>query len=137
MRAVLDTNVLVSAALNPNGAPGRVEAEAFRLRFTLVASERLPTELRNVLSHPRITARLPSSGTAAFLEAIEGVALLVVDPDEAPAVTRHPDDDHLVALALAAGADRIVSGDDDLLGAEGLPVAVATPRAFLDELGPS
>jgi predicted nucleic acid-binding protein len=52
----------------------------------------------------------------------------IVDP---PAVTRDTKDDYLVALALAAGAETITSGDDDLHAANDLGVEVLTPRQLL------
>lgn len=52
-----------------------------------------------------------------------------------PAVTRDPKDDYLVAIALAARADAITSGDDELHAAKDLGVEVLTPRELLTCLG--
>jgi len=59
---------------------------------------------------------------------------------ELPRYTEDPDDDYLVALALAAGADYLVSGDQDLLdlgrisdGEGRILTRVLTPREFLEE----
>ena len=53
---------------------------------------------------------------------------MVDDPDPVQPVSRDPDDDYLVALALQSGAEAIDSGDLDLREALGLPVEVLTPR---------
>jgi putative PIN family toxin of toxin-antitoxin system len=54
MRVVIDTNVWVSALLNPHGFPARI-LQAFRDRqFEVVVSHTLLTELRSVLRRPRI-----------------------------------------------------------------------------------
>jgi len=58
---------------------------------------------------------------------------IVGDPAAAKALTRDPDDDHLVALARDAGCDLIVSGDADLLTFTG-PPQVLTPRQILERL---
>ena len=47
---------------------------------------------------------------ADYLEAVE-----LVEPIEIPRVVRDPDDDHVIAAALAASAEIIVTGDNDLL----------------------
>jgi predicted nucleic acid-binding protein len=61
-------------------------------------------------------------------------ATLIADPPEPPALTPDPGDDYLPALASAAGARFLVSGDPHLTQlAEPVP-PVLTPRAFLDRL---
>jgi predicted nucleic acid-binding protein len=62
-------------------------------------------------------------------------ALMLRDPPDPVAVTRDPNDDYLVALAIAAQADALVSGDRDLTDLQDPPVSVLTPRTFLDRLG--
>lgn len=59
----------------------------------------------------------------------------LVDPKLTVTASRDPDDDHILACALEAKADAIVSGDKDLadLGSfEG--ISILTPRQFLDRL---
>jgi len=69
-----------------------------------------------------------------YVEALAGGAVLVRDPDEVPAVTADPDDDYLIALAVAAAADALVSGDKHLTDLGDPPVPVLTPRELLDRL---
>jgi putative PIN family toxin of toxin-antitoxin system len=58
VRAVIDTNVWVSAVLNPHGAPAQV-FEAFRqARFLAIQSQPLMDELREVMARPRLMRRL-------------------------------------------------------------------------------
>jgi len=56
------------------------------------------------------------------------------DPPDPPSVTRDPGDDYLVALAVGAGADALVSGDRDLTDLTGAGVTVLTPRGLIDHL---
>jgi predicted nucleic acid-binding protein len=61
--------------------------------------------------------------------------VVVDDPPQPVAVSRDPDDYYLIALAHAAGADYLVSGDSDLLDLENPHLPMLTPRQFLDPLG--
>jgi predicted nucleic acid-binding protein len=56
------------------------------------------------------------------------------DPPEPPRITRDPGDDYLVALAVDAGAEVLVSGDRDLIDLDVSGVKVLTPRTFLESL---
>lgn len=116
MRSVLDTNVVISALLW-RGTPYRL-LEAIRQyeSWTLYSSPVLLEELTDVITRPAMTRRLAVIGRTArevladYLEAIE-----LVEPIAVPRVVRDPDDDHVLACALAAAAELIVSGDTDLL----------------------
>ena len=64
------------------------------------------------------------------------MAEVIEPPPLAQPVCRDPDDDELLALALAAQVDLIVSGDDDLLvlqAIEGIPIL--TPAQALQRIG--
>lgn len=56
------------------------------------------------------------------------------DPATVPALCREPDDDYLLALAVAGRAYVAVSGDRDLTELADPPVQILTPRAFIDRL---
>jgi uncharacterized protein len=83
-----------------------------RLYSSLVLLE----ELADVLSRPVATKRLPVIGeTAGAAMATYVDAVELVEPVDIPRIARDPDDDHVLACALAARADLIVTGDADLL----------------------
>jgi putative PIN family toxin of toxin-antitoxin system len=116
VRLVLDTNVVISALLW-RGKPYRLLETIRRQEGSqLYSSSVLLEELSDVVSRPAMTKRLAAIGKSApqvltdYLEAIE-----LVEPVDVPRVARDPDDDHVLACALAAGAELIVSGDPDLL----------------------
>jgi putative PIN family toxin of toxin-antitoxin system len=114
--AVVDTNVLVSAFLNPVGFPARVLAAAQRERFTLVTSAPLLEELREVLSRSRLMrARNTTSADAdTFVQSIADVASQVVPVSGTLQLCRDPDDDVLLETAIVGGATHIVSRDEDI-----------------------
>jgi hypothetical protein len=66
MRVILDTNVLLSGLLVPQGAPARLLDAWERMRFTLVACEAILAELREVAGRPFFKARLRSSVRPAW-----------------------------------------------------------------------
>lgn len=117
VRIVLDTNVAVSALLW-RGKPHQLfEAIRQRSDVRLFSSPVLIAELADVLSRRSPTKQLAAIGRSArevladYIEAVE-----VVEPVEVPRVVpSDADDDHVIAAAVAARADIIVSGDSDLL----------------------
>lgn len=126
MRIVLDTNVVISALLW-RGTPYRL-LEAIRQHesLQLYSSPELLEELTDVITRPALSRRLATLGMTArdvlsdYLEAIE-----LVEPVDVPRVARDPDDDHVLACALVATAELIISGDPDLLelaAYEGIPI---------------
>lgn len=133
MRAVLDSNVIISALLSPQGAPARVLLAWYEGRFELVASRMLLGELKRALSYPKLARRIPSDEATAVLTWLKRDATIVSDPDEEPPVrSRDAGDDYLLALAERERA-ALVSGDRDVLALSG-EVPVFSPNSFLDFL---
>lgn len=142
MRAVIDTNVWVSALLNPRGAPARV-LDAYRNgRFTLVMSEPLLAELLEVLQRPRIARRYGvTAPDAAEVVGILRASALVVAVSGDVRICRDPDDDVVIETALRGRAQALVSRDEDLTrvpelleGLSGAGVAVLSVARFLERI---
>jgi putative PIN family toxin of toxin-antitoxin system len=133
VRAVIDTNVLLSGLLW-RGTPHAL-IELVRIgTLTLVSSPALLTELAAVIARPKFQLVLARSSTNAeqMLADLRRLAE-IVDPPPLPApISRDPDDDAVLALAVASQADLIISGDADLLVLgvyAGIPI-VAPARAL-------
>lgn len=116
VRLVLDTNTVVSGLLW-DGPPSLLQEAARRGDVALFTSPVLLVELGRVLGRRKFLGPIERAGVA-LEELIDGygeLAILVAPAPIAPVVLRDPDDDHVLACALAAQADLIVSGDRDLL----------------------
>lgn len=128
MRVLLDTDVLVSAVLF-GGLPRRLLDGALRGELDLVSGVELLDEFEDVLierfGFDRAAARL----TRAEIEAVAELAT----PSDLPVVSRDPDDDVVLATAVAGRSAVVVTGDKDLLVLDvhfGIPIR--TPRQFDD-----
>ena len=137
VRAVLDTNVLISGLVSEHGPPRQILDAWLADCYVLVTSLYLIEELIHVLSYPRIVERirLDDAELAAILEALLSKAEVVPGQLRLPGVTRDPKDDAVVACAKEGEADVIVSGDQDLLVlGEYEGIRVVTPRRFVEIL---
>lgn len=116
MRAVIDTNVLVSGLLW-HGAPHVLLEHVRDGALGLVSSPALLTELEIVIHRAKFDLILTRSDTSRerALAEVRQLAEVIEPPPLPQPVCRDPDDDAVLALALAARVDLIVSGDDDLL----------------------
>lgn len=134
MRVVLDTNIIVSAFLVAVGAPARIVAAWRSGRFDLIVSPALLSEYEQSLNYPRVQRRhrFTSERIAQEIAGFREFGILV-EPQEVPAVIAvDPDDDQILACALAGQADYIVTGDPDLLQLrEYHGIRVLTPVAFV------
>lgn len=101
----------------------------------MVVSPRLLAELTGVLLRDRFRRYVIAAEVRELVADLAAVATVIRDPPDPVAITRDPNDDYLVALAVAAQADALVSGDRDLTDPQDPPVPVLTPRTFLDRLG--
>lgn len=115
MRLVLDTNVVLSGFFW-RSHPRRLLDLARDRTVSLHTSSVLLDELADVLSRAKWAAMLESQQTdAAFLMRRYGVLAKVVRPHPiGRVVPGDPDDDAVIACAIAAHADLIVSGDRHL-----------------------
>jgi putative PIN family toxin of toxin-antitoxin system len=134
-RAVLDPNVLVSASISRRGgSPDRIVRAWREGAFELVVSEQLMAELTDVLARPRFAAQAAEGLGESYIAALAGDALHIDDPPDPPAVSVDSSDDYLIALARAARADVIVSGDSHLTALVDPTPPVLTPRQFAEQL---
>jgi putative PIN family toxin of toxin-antitoxin system len=133
LRAVLDPGVLISAVLSRRGAPRELIVELRRQAFELVLSAQLLVELELVLARPKFSIVSVQDRTA-FVNLVRALGRTEADPAPRPGISADPDDDYLVALAQAAGATHLVTGDRALLTDTFEGVVTISPRDFLELL---
>lgn len=115
LRAVADTNTVVSGFLW-KGAPRALLDAARARRITLYTSAELLAELTEVLPRPKFAKRVAASRMSAerLARRYARLAIRVTPAEIKLTVLGDPEDDAVLACALAAGADLIVSGDKRL-----------------------
>jgi len=129
MRVVADTNTVVSGLLW-QGPPRQVLDAARGGLIHLFASAALLAELEDVLSREKLALRLERASVAlpSLVWGYAALATVVKVEPIAPVIADDPEDDAVLACALGAHADAIVSGDRHLLRLQiyqGIPVLTA------------
>lgn len=137
LRAVLDANVFVSAAIHPAGPPGRIIERFLRTNaFTLVLSPGIVEEVLRALAYPKVRRYLRRDLDATlWFEDLVVLAELVPEGEQVTGVSEDPDDDQYLAAAVEGRATFVVTGDPHLLAVgpyEG--IRIISPRAFMDLL---
>lgn len=133
IRAVLDTNVLISALLF-SGPPSQLVSAWQSSRLHPVVSAQILEEYLRVLAYPKF--ELTSADIRGLIEeeVLPFMETVKVPPLTIPQV-RDPDDVKFITCAMAAGVRWLVSGDDDLLSLHRFQsVEIMSVTAFLRHL---
>lgn len=136
LRVVLDTNIVVSAVIW-GGKPLTLLQSATAGDIELYTSPALLDELRDVLGRQHLASRLIAqrSSVEQAIDAYGQLAIGVSSLATPRVVPGDADDDHVIAAAVAAAADWIVSGDRHLLSlVNHQGIAILTPHAAVDRL---
>lgn len=139
MRLVLDTNVVV-AGLLWNGHPRHLLDLAINGDVELFSSPALIDELAHTLNYPKFSQRISAhcATTPSALTVRYSALVKLVTPSEVPQVIEQDAaDDQVLACALTANADLIVSGDKHLhsLGGAYQGIRIVTPAEAIDTVG--
>lgn len=133
MRVVIDTGVLVSGLIRPRGTTGEVLLALRDGKFTVLYSNETVMEIIDVLGRDkfRLKYHILPDDISALINLIRLRGEVVV-PKQRVADCRDPKDDKFLDVALSGDADRIVSGDLDLLSMNPYrSIPVVTPAEFL------
>jgi putative PIN family toxin of toxin-antitoxin system len=137
-KVVLDTTILVSAFLSKAGVSRQLLHEAQAGAFQICLAEEILAETKRVLlEYPRIRKRYdyPDEAVIEYVNLLQVLSQMVTSLPKIKVVTRDPNDDMVIACALKAKAQYIVSRDKDLLELEDYQqIIIISPEAFMQIL---
>ena len=138
MRLLLDTNVVASGLLW-DGAPAQLIDAARVGDIELFTSRTLLAELARILGRSKFAKAITATGFPCE-ELVLGyaeLATVLIPAPIPPTIVADPSDDYVLACALAAKVDLIVSGDRHLLdlGGEYQGIRIVTPAEALQVIG--
>jgi putative PIN family toxin of toxin-antitoxin system len=134
-KAVLDSAILVSAFLTKSGLSAELLQHARAGVFDLYVAEEIFGEATRVLlEYGRIRRRYryTDQDVVEFFQALRAAVHLVIELPRLSGVSRDPKDDMVLACAIKASADYLVTRDDDLLTLETYKkIIIVTPEQFM------
>jgi putative PIN family toxin of toxin-antitoxin system len=126
---VIDTNVVVSALLSPHAPPAEVLRLSLQGELVMLYDHRILAEYRDVLSRPvfgfdpdDISALVNGVEWTGELVFAKALAIELPDPDDTP----------FLEVAVAGGADALITGNVRHFRRAGGRVEVITPRDLVD-----
>jgi uncharacterized protein len=128
---VFDASTVVGAALKIDGVPARALLRAEELDV-FALSNAVDAEITQVLNRPKFARAISRSRRELLLGILRAEAIWF-EPAVRVTDCRDPKDDKYLELALAAGAEVIVSSDDDLVDLDPWRgVRILRPAAYLE-----
>ena len=137
VRAVLDANIYVSAAVRAEGPPGRIIDRFLRGgAFEIVTSQAIVDEVVRALNYPKVRKYIrPGLDPELWFEDIVVLSDLVAVEHEFASASKDPDDDKYFAAAIEGRARFVLAGDSDLLDLKEYDgIRIVSPRVFLELL---
>jgi len=136
MRAVLDTNVLISGVI-ATGVPHEVVVKGFSSEYQIVVSVATLTEFRETLLKYPDRFGLDEDEVQREVETVRYFAEFVEPNEDVTAVAADPDDDKFLEAAVAGNVECVGSGDQHLLDLESFRgIDIVEPRTFYERLDP-
>ncbi len=133
LRLVIDTNVVVSAALNPEGLQRTVFLLATTKPARWYVSDLIMGEYSAVLARPEL--KIPKSLRLQAIQLIKNHSYFVT-PSQLPQITTDPDDNIFLECADAARADYLVTGNQRHFPKFWKKTKIIDSREFLDIVAP-
>lgn len=135
MRVVLDTGILIAALTTADTPPDRVYQAWRKKRFTLITSAWQLGEFRRASRYERVKALLRPTEAGNLVNGLKHHAIVLTELPKVD-LSRDPDDNPVLAMAIAGKADYLVTGDRrGLLSLKRVgPTRVVTAAAFIKRL---
>jgi hypothetical protein len=137
IRAVIDTNVLVSGVISPKGAPRKILELARKGVYQAVSSVAINHEILSVLHRDHIYIKYHlSEEIIDYISAFLYEGTILSEDRYSVSKVKDPEDNKFIACALEGEADYIVSDDEHLLGLKQFQgIQIVDARSFLKLLG--
>ncbi len=130
-RVVLDSNVLISAAISAHGKPFACLSWVID-NAKLIAARELIEEVETRLARPKFAKYVNRARCRAFIADLS-LSFVLVELTGTLKVCRDPDDDKILETAVLGRADVLVTGDQDLLVLDPFQgLAIVTPARFIE-----
>ncbi len=131
-RVVLDTNILIAAYFNPNSFSAKLLKLAARNKIDIYWSSSLYREAQTILRF------IPPRDRKSILEKVFKSKNRVSRPPKVKVISEDPEDDKILACALKANADFVVSNDKHLLDLKEFKgIRILSPKKTYQMLTPS
>lgn len=132
-KVVLDTNVVISAAISTDGSPAKVFELLLRDRIKNYASKNIIDEVKDVFNRPFFKENLSDEFRSFLIRNFVEKSIMVVLSSSEKIVEKDPKDDKFVHCAIRSKASFIISGDSHLQDLkEHRNIKVLSPKEFLD-----
>lgn len=134
LKVVLDTNLFISGLINPLGPPAQLLNAWRRYAYILITSREILEEIERVLTYSHIVKKyhLSREVIESNISLIKQEAIVLFDTIKLNVIKSDPDDNKVLACALEAKAQYIISGDDHLLNlGQYQDIKIITAREFL------
>ncbi|GMQ87434.1 MAG: putative toxin-antitoxin system toxin component, PIN family [Gammaproteobacteria bacterium] len=135
MRIVIDTGILIAALITKDTPPDLIYQAWRKNKFELITSEWQLSEFPRVSRYPKLRKYLVPSEAGNMINGLRYQALVLTDLPTLE-ISPDPDDNPVLAMAVAGEADFLVSGDKrDLLALKIIEkTKIVTARNFLTQL---
>jgi len=134
MKAVLDTNVLISGVIS-TGVPHELLVMGFEGEYDIVVSVETLTEFRRTLLKYPERFHMTEEEVQQEVETVRYFAEFVDPAEEIRAVDDDPDDDKFLEAAVTGNVEYVVSGDSHLLDLKTFRgIDIVDPRTFYERL---
>lgn len=134
LKVVLDTNLFISGLINSLGPPAQLLKAWRKYAYILITSNEILEEIERVLNYSHIVKKyhLSKEVIESNINLIKQEAIVLFDTVKLSVIKSDPDDNKILACALEAKAQYIISGDDHLLSlGQYHDIKIVTAREFL------
>lgn len=133
--AVIDSNVIASSVVRRHTPPGEVMTRWRNQQFELAISQAMIDEVSRTVSKAYFTTHAAAFEIRQLLEDLALHASVVTPGMVTSRIATHPEDDIVLATAVAAAANYLVTGDRQLQRLDVFRnVRIVSPATFLDVL---